>query len=248
MTAQPGIVTQAAPPLTLVLSAAASRFSERLAGLPGARTHDVPDYAERARLDGTLAKPVRWTNLIISNPRFRRAHVERFEIGDQIAVLHVCIFPRPDTGLPIFGFDVVAGQSRITGAFLDLSPTDPTSDDVSRRWAHAVASRRDAFSEHRTLPEWGDVFSKGVIAIRPTTQDEVDAVFDLGLASLDWLLRQAPGQADTQACVVGQRRYIDRQRENEHTFRMLRGCVGDALARDFIDCWLFPDPTDPSDA
>jgi hypothetical protein len=29
---------------------------------------------------------------------------------------------------------------------------------------------------------------------------------------------------------------------------MLRGCVGDALARDFIDRWLFPDPADQSDA
>lgn len=242
MTALPALDRDPHPPLTMLLSRAAACFADRLAGEPGAQHHEVPDYAELAQEAKTLARPVRWTNRIIATPRLRRAHVERFEIGDQIAVLHVCIFPRPDIALPVFGFDVVAGQNRVTGAFLDLSPVDAASEAITQRWATSFAADRAAFPEHRSLPDWGDIFSDGVIAVRPTSHQEVETLFALGLSSLDWYLATPVAETDREAALAGQRRYIDRQRRNEHTFRMLRGCVGDALARDFIDRWLFPDP------
>ena len=39
-----------------------------------------------------------------------------------------------------------------------------------------------------------------------------------------------------------QQHYVAGQRRNDHTFRMLANSVGPALARDFIDNWLFPPP------
>lgn len=237
-------VASESPSLALndLLADEAAWFAQRLRAIEGAKPHEVPDYALVAREKGTLAKPVSWTNVIVSTPLFRRAHVELFEIADMIAVLHVCIFPQPGMGLPIFGFDVVAGQSRATGGFLDMSVVDTVSARRSAHWASTFEAQRFAFAEPRGLPDWGDIFSPGVVAIRPTSPAEAQALFALGRASLEWLLALEASPGSLEDDRAGQRRYIERQRQNEHTFRMLKGCVGEDLARDFMDRWLFPDP------
>jgi hypothetical protein len=57
------------------------------------------------------------------------------------------------------------------------------------------------------------------------------------------LLTVPPARAcDADQMRAAQRRYIGAQRQNQHTRRMLAGCVGAGLADRFIAECLFPEP------
>ena len=130
--------------LVTVLSDHARRFASSLAAGSDVERVQVPDFLIRARCEGTLSKPVVWTNDVFTGPDFRWAHVEFFSIPDQIGVIHVCVFPRMDRPAPIFGFDIIAGRRKATGAFLDLSPTTPV-----RRTDHRRLGRQDRGGPNR---------------------------------------------------------------------------------------------------
>lgn len=189
-----------------------------------------------------LATPdtLRWDNILLRARTFRRAHVETFDVPGRLSVLHVCVFPHLDDPTPIFGFDMVAGSARVTGIFLDLSPVGllppvPSLSDVCDPQALA------GFATPRSPPEWGDIFSADLLAVRPDSLEEVGKTIALAMVALNGMLRAARLSTAAEAVVAaGQARYIAGQRRNEHTLRMLAGFIGHAAARRFIDEVLFP--------
>lgn len=226
------------------LERTAEAMAGLLRGLPGAVERPVPDHLALAQQAGTLRRQARWTNVLIETGALSHAHVEYFEIAAQLAVLHVCVFHRAAIAAPIYGFDVIAGAEKVTGAFLDLSPAGAETDVAVAAWAEAFAAQRARFGRPRTLPEWGDIFSPNAVAVRPQNEAEIEAALDLGAASLRWLLaRPFPKALSPSAVAAGQQRYIVGQRRNEHTLRVLAGVVGPDLARAFVERWLFPDVT-----
>jgi len=224
------------------LEQAADAFVGRLSQEPGSRRWPAPDFLALAERAGALTRPARWWNVLIELPMLRRAHVEYFAIAEQIAVLHVCAFPRLHLSAPIFGFDVIAGAQKVTGAFLDLSPLDTASAERAAAWGRAHGPKRAAFSQTRTLPDWAEaIFSEHALAVRPNSPQELEAALDLGAETLRWFLGQDwPLAADPLAMAEAQDRYCLGQRANLHTFRMLAGLVGEALATRFIVEQLFP--------
>jgi len=228
------------------LRAAAASFVSDIEGRPGVVRLDSPDFQRQATRRGMLLKDIIWQNDLFVGGRFRRAHVEFFSIAGQIGVLHVCVFPRLDRNAPIFGFDIIAGMTKATGAFLDLSPTTRAAADIVQVWASATADQRAGFAERRTLPPWAEsIFSADAVAIRPVSPDEVEQVLELGRSSLALFLAEDQTQAVESEMFSAQVGYVVAQRSNEHTFRMLANCVGPELAREFIDGWLFPYPLVP---
>ncbi|RYI98576.1 MAG: hypothetical protein EON47_19210 [Acetobacteraceae bacterium] len=111
------------------IRAAAAAFRTKLLHVPGLRREEDP----AAGIQG-IAGPVLWRNLIGRAPGFRRAHLEVLEVPGRLLVLHCCIFPHLDDASPVFGFDVVAGPTRVTGLFLDLSPVLPGDPVPPRGW------------------------------------------------------------------------------------------------------------------
>jgi phycocyanobilin:ferredoxin oxidoreductase len=221
-------------------------IADDLAARPEVRRIEAPDFSERARRAGTCLRPVDWANEIFEGPGFRWAHVEFFSIPGQIGVLHVCLFPALDRRAPIFGFDIISGRAKATGAFLDLSPTTPSFDPIADAW---MGSPPEAFAEPRTLPEWAAaIFSPRALAIRPVSVSEVDAVVALARRSLAFWLDAEKPSGSVAVMALAQYRYAAAQRLNEHTFRMLAGCVGPEIAREFIDDWLFPTPSADSES
>jgi phycocyanobilin:ferredoxin oxidoreductase len=220
-----------------VVASGAESFRSRLLEVPGTM-HCPVDADTDSRNDFT------WTNLLLTSPSFRHAHVETFGVPGRISVLHVCIFPHHDDPGPIFGFDMIAGHSKVTGIFLDLSGT--ISNLPVPRLRDVVESDALAeFVERRPLPAWGTIFSPDVLAIRPVNSTEIEKGLQLGLRALGGFLSHAksPSKSSSAAIGAGQQRYIDAQRQNEHTFRMLSGFVGMERARKFIDETLFPSLT-----
>ena len=65
-----------------------------------------------------------WKNYLWTSDKFRRAHIEIVDAREEkkIWVMHMCVFPNYDDPSPIFGFDIVCGKNKITGAFHDFSP------------------------------------------------------------------------------------------------------------------------------
>jgi len=231
------------------LLARLDRAAARLAGMalaaPGAVPLPMADWLARARQAGSLRRPLLWRNTVVATPAWRRLHVEYLAIPGEIAVLHCCAMPRLDRALPILGFDVVAGEAKATGCFLDLSPSVPAAAPAIAAWAAAIAPLRDELGEARALPDWATIFSPHVIAVRPRNPAEVEAGLALGEATLaEALLPCSAPPAAPAEMLAAQSHYAAGQRRNDRTRRMLAGCIGPQLADAFIAECLFPLPDD----
>jgi phycocyanobilin:ferredoxin oxidoreductase len=167
--------------------------------------------------------------------------VETLTLKDRISVLHVCIFPHFDDPSPIFGYDIIAGASKVTGIFLDL--TGSLDQIPTPRLRDAIVSFGNIkFAQKRELPEWGMIFSPDIIAIRPVSDAELRISTEVALHALGLLLT-APRERDgslAEEIKAGQRQYADAQRRNQHTFRMLSNIFGKECAVHFIENILFP--------
>lgn len=64
-----------------------------------------------------------WYNSLYQSNRFRRAHLECVDKRQdhKLYILHSTIFPHFNDPSPIWGFDIVCGANKITGAFHDFS-------------------------------------------------------------------------------------------------------------------------------
>ncbi|SFK70884.1 hypothetical protein [Falsiroseomonas stagni] len=223
------------------LEAAADALAATAAALPGARSLPMEDWLARAVSEGTLRRPIAWRNTVVRTATLRRLHVEYFAIPGEIAVLHACAFPHLDQALPIYGFDVIAGQDRATGCFLDLSPTVQEADPLIAAWADGMEPRRGALGASRILPEWTAIFSPRVVAVRPGDAAAFEAGLALGAETLAQLVAATPiARCDAATMAAAQARYIEGQRRNDRTRRMLAGCIGVDLADAFIAECLFP--------
>ncbi|MEO0458323.1 MAG: phycocyanobilin:ferredoxin oxidoreductase, partial [Cyanobacteria bacterium P01_A01_bin.114] len=127
--------------------------------------YDLPDdlgYVE-SRLEGE--------KLIIENrcyqtPTFRKLHLELAQVGQGVDILHCVMFPRLEYALPIFGCDLVGARGQLSAAIVDLSPVSPLG--LSSDYRQSLSGEaQEAFSQPRTLPEWGDIFSDLCCFVRP---------------------------------------------------------------------------------
>lgn len=170
-----------------------------------------------------------WENHRYSSPKFRMAHVEIFN-QDRFMVVHTCVFPHIDDPAPVFGFDVIASNNKVTGVFLDLSPTvkDPGKFHECR------------FKTQRDRPEWGDIFSENWIACRPDKTEMMTIIAEAQrLIKYHFtLLKQEHG--NVEAIRNGQNRYCKQQQQNEHTLRALKNLIGPERAKEFMETILFP--------
>ena len=120
------------------------KFKKLIEAQEGVEIMDTDDYG--------------WENYRYENERFRLAHVERYS-HNGLEVVHITCFPRENSKMPVFGFDVVGYQndekemSKISGVFIDWSPI-LTHD----KW-HDTEWNKD-----RKLPYWATVFSDDFIA------------------------------------------------------------------------------------
>ena len=193
----------------------ARRFCEIIESQPDVKPMPTKDYG--------------WENHRWSSPRFRMAHVEIFN-QDRFMVIHCCVFPHVSDTSPIFGFDVIAGEHKVTGLFMDLSPTvrqpEPFCDFPE------LASRQ--------RPEWGDIFSDHFLACRPTPEQ----LTMVGERATQLLSSYLPSLGQLrhvwEPIAAAQDRYCLQQRRNEHTRRALVNLIGDDLADEFMSTVLFP--------
>ena len=172
-----------------------------------------------------------WANHRWASPSIRMAHVEIFN-RDRFMVVHCCVFPKYKDPSPIFGFDAIAGESKVTGLFWDLSPTVRPTEPFNTIQGLV----------NRERPEWGDIFSQHWVACRPTPEQLIEIGDAAVICLADYLskLNKFDSSLHQEAIKSRQDNYCMQQRKNEHTMRAITNLLGDELAEEFVTTVLFP--------
>jgi phycocyanobilin:ferredoxin oxidoreductase len=189
--------------------------------------------------------------LVIENhcyqtPQFRKLHLELARIGSGLDILHCVMFPRPDYALPMFGTDLVGGRGQISMAIADLSPTSSDRTLPDRYQVDLAALSLPQFTQFRTLPEWGDIFSQFCVVIRPNSTEEGEQFLSVVEKFLQIHCQQAIATVptpDRQAEILaGQQYYCTQQQQNDKTRRVLEKAFGSEWADRYMNTVLFDTP------
>ncbi|GFE69261.1 phycocyanobilin:ferredoxin oxidoreductase [Chroococcus sp. FPU101] len=186
-------------------------------------------------------------NRCYQTPQFRKLHLELAKVGTHLDILHCVMFPRPEYGLPMFGCDIVAGRGGISAAIVDLSPTSPEKNLPESYQKSLSALSPLQFSQPRSLPTWGDIFSEFCLFIRPETSEEEDLFLSrvddfLAIHCKNALAAKPLPPVEQTLHLEGQYHYCSMQQQNDKTRRVLEKAFGSEWADRYMTMVLFDLP------
>lgn len=167
-----------------------------------------------------------WINRTWVNQHIRRAHIDVVDARDSkgLWMMHVCMFPALSNDSPIYGFDVIAGKNKITGAFHDFSETSGSLDHpMIEGFQESV--RDYTPTKKRELPEWAsNIFTPWMIsASNVSNEQEVDQIINIVLSNTQYYLEEIPKYSiynkvsDIEYNKEMQNYYCTNQQMNPHT-------------------------------
>jgi len=167
-----------------------------------------------------------WTNLTFKNPGIRRAHIDVVDARETrgLWMLHLCVFPSLSNPGPIYGFDIIAGKKKVTGAFHDFSPL-LLKDHPLTEWFIENTKWYEP-SKKRDLPDWAmAIFSKGMVAAgNVQDEEELHDITAMAEHNLDYYLKninEYHGTADEKDVIKAQNYYCEHQQKNPHTPKVM---------------------------
>jgi len=176
--------------------------------------------------------------------RYRRAHISTIDAREtnKLYLLHVTVFPHFNDPSPIYGFDIVCGPTRVSGAFHDFSASGDKDHPMCRWFANKVGGID--WNKSRDLPEWArNIFSNHMIAIGSVGTEELSEFISIGLDALDFYLSNVG--ADQQSGFdyhMAQNRYCYYQKQNPRTPTSLMHLgLSEQEAKDYVSRMLFPE-------
>jgi phycocyanobilin:ferredoxin oxidoreductase len=187
-----------------------------------------------------------WINRVWANKDVRRAHIDVVDVRDSkgLWMMHVCCFPVLTNDAPIYGFDVIAGKNKMTGAFHDFSPSPDPQHPLVQWYEEEVSDFIP--SKKRELPEWAtNIFTPSMIAAgNVSSEDEADAIITLALANLQVWFESVPeytGNANIDITSGAQNYYCHNQQQNPHTPRVMKSLgLNESDVDKFCTDMLFP--------
>lgn len=184
-----------------------------------------------------------WPNYVYTSRTYRRAHLDIVDAREQknLYMMHLCIFPNINDSSPIYGFDLIAGPNKVTGAFHDFSPTLDTNHPMCEWFAKMVHGLE--WSKPRQLPDWArNIFSSSMVAagnIRDA--NELDFILKLANTTLKYYLENV-GKIDNVDSKEAQNYYCQNQKCNPHTPKVMESLGYDKeTVEKFIKTCLFPE-------
>ena len=157
-----------------------------------------------------------------SNENYQWAHYEDYRT-DKVEIVHLVVMPWQNSNAPIFGFDIINISNTLTGMFLDLTPVDNQSFTVPK------------VGVDRPVPEWGGFFSDNFLCCKPNSIEDVMTAVDL----LSDYLKMLPSITEDDYSSQ-QQSYINGQRLNPQTLKMLTAHLGDDMANEYFYNYLWP--------
>lgn len=163
------------------------------------------------------------SDYVYSSSRYRKAQVSIVDAREQrnLWLLHVSVFPHTNDPSPIYGFDIIAGRNKVSGAFHDFSPAGEPWHPMFLWYKARVHDLQ--WNRRRELPEWAkQIFSDSIVAIGAVGEDELDSFNEIGLNNLDFYLKNVGLSQESGADFhMAQNRYCHYQKQNPHTPRVL---------------------------
>ena len=186
-----------------------------------------------------------WVNRVWTSETYRRAHIDVVDAraSKGLWMMHCCIFPHLNNPAPIFGFDVVAGKNKITGCFVDYSPTGMPKHPMIEYFGEEIS--RYEWHKPRALPEWAQrIFSPHMLAAG-NVSDESELRQIASLANIlinHYLETVSETQGQATSTKDAQNYYAQNQKQNPHTPKVM---VSLGLSEDdvnvFVQECLFPE-------
>ena len=186
-----------------------------------------------------------WVNRVWTSDRYRRAHIDVVDARESkgLWMMHCCVFPHTHNPAPIFGFDVIAGKNKITGCFIDYSPTGDRDHPMIEYFAEEVGQYD--WNKPRKLPEWAErIFSPYMIAAG-NVSDETELAQITSLAEI--LVNhytECVGETNNTAESTKdqQNYYAQNQKQNPHTPKVMVSLgLSEEDVQMFIQDCLFPE-------
>lgn len=186
-----------------------------------------------------------WVNRVWSSGAYRRAHIDVVDAreGKGLWMMHCCIFPHTHNPAPIFGFDVIAGKNKITGCFIDYSPTADKNHPMIEYFAEEVS--RYEWVKPRALPDWAQrIFSSNMVAAGNVNDEkELSQITSLAHILVNHYL-ETVGETNNSVTdtTFEQNYYAQNQKQNPHTPRVMTSLgLNEEDVRMFIQDCLFPE-------
>ena len=187
-----------------------------------------------------------WTNRTWKNEFIRRAHVDVVDARDTkgLWMAHVCLFPGLTNGGPIYGFDIIAGKNKVTGAFHDFSPLLQKEHPLTRWFIEENKWFKP--SKERELPDWAKaIFSGGMIAAGNVQEEkELNQICTMAVSNLaNYIdkIRNHHDEAKMKDVIEAQNYYCEHQQQNPHTPRVMQSLgLPDEDIKLFCQDNLFP--------
>jgi hypothetical protein len=187
-----------------------------------------------------------WVNRVWRNDDVRRAHIDVVDARDTkgLWMMHVCVFPVLTNGGPIYGFDVIAGKNKMTGAFHDFSASADIDNPMIEGYKEAVADFIP--TKQRQLPEWAtNIFSDKMLAAgNVSTEEEAVAIIELAQNNLRAYfdeIGEFTGEYSSDIVTACQNYYCHNQQQNPHTPRTMKSLgLNEADVDRFCTDMLFP--------
>jgi hypothetical protein len=156
-------------------------------------------------------------------------------------MMHVCIYPHFNDPSPIFGWDIISGPKKITGAFHDFSPISPRHFIINQFEENV----KDFIpSKKRELPDWARaIFSGSMVAAgNIRTDEELDKLLDVVWSNLTYFLDNVGFYTTGRDFKDRQNYYCQMQKKNPHTPRVMESLgVEPELVKKYIETCLFPE-------
>ena len=191
-------------------------------------------------------KELGWVNRTWNNRYIRRAHLDVVDVRETkgLWMAHLCLMPMLTNGGPIYGFDIIAGKNKVTGAFHDFSPL-LQKDHPLTEW-FKEETRWFKPSKERELPDWAKaIFSGGMIAAGNVQEEkELNQICTMAVSNLENYIdkiRTHEGEAEMVDVIKAQNYYSEHQQKNPHTPRVMQSLgLPDEDIKLFCSDNLFP--------
>lgn len=162
-----------------------------------------------------------WKDTYWKSDSIRKCHLKTIDNRDtqKLWLMHINIFPNVDLNAPILGFDIVAGQNKITGSFFDYSPVDnhPFIDYYNSKVNDLE------WNKPRELPEWAQaIFSKNMIAAgNIKTEEEINQLTETCLDLIQYYVKNIGKYDKTGSYKDKQNYYCKQQKLNPHLHKSI---------------------------
>lgn len=218
-------------------------------------TQDFKDILGANAFLSDEVHPFPWENKVYVNAYIRRAHLDVVDARatKKLYMMHLCIFPKVYNDAPIYGFDLIAGPNKVTGAFHDFSPAGNKEHELLEWFSNEV--KQYDWSRPRDLPEWAkNIFSSSMVAAGNINSEfELNEILELSKRSLEKYLQvlHTPKERYTYEQKIElfnfteqQNWYCQNQKKNPHTPRVMESLGFDKkTVNSFIQDCLFPEIT-----